>query len=579
MTERKIQAKPITARVRIRSTIDVGERDQHMITRIPSMQYRQPTLPSLAHVSKSEKYAQQIKELLRLNDILRIGLSLDEILQQIINSATMCTGFRALAMYLVDENGATLSPVAFSANIPEEDKRDMIEHPKPISLWGEIMRTEFQVSQSYFISHKQTPKAFDQMPGSVTMKVDERSEEQGRWHPNDMFFTPLYSVREESLLGFISLDDPENGAIPDQESTEIIELFASKAAMAIDNVRVFQERETERVLLEHGMSVFYSVLQKLQGGDFRVVSTSVDTKFQPMTDTINTAVSQLNNLLQNMRVVIKKANDGAHSMQIGVGSVTNDMLQQSLHMRNVSDATDLLKNVMGFIVGEMGELDRTVKEVVEVVARAQEEVDRSIEGMREVREMTKRSERSIKAFGESGQSLNETIEVLEDLAMRMHLVSLNTAIEANRAGESGQSFLAIAQELRTLASFNTEGVRKMRDAIGSMDQETMIVSQSIEKSMEQVVMQTELVTDGGVTLETARGELNKLSSQVQNMQLKTDGQLQSTQLITSSIADVLDLNERVTQHAQDLQGIAHHLAEMTQTLNSRISFLKLRGDE
>src|SRR5437762_6035646 len=91
------------------------------------------------------------------------------------------------------------------------------------------------------------------IPGAVDMSME--SYKPGGWHPEDMLIVPLFSPRQKKLLGVLSLDDPEDGKIPTVESMEVAELFANQAAIAIDNARIFQEREAEHRALEEGIAL------------------------------------------------------------------------------------------------------------------------------------------------------------------------------------------------------------------------------------------------------------------------------------------------------------------------------------
>lgn len=140
-------------------------------------------------------------------------------------------------------------------------------------------------------------------------------------------------------------------------------------------------------------------------------------------------------------------------------------------------------------------------EAMEVTSVGQQQLDRANEGMRQVREATMQSARAIKRLGESGQEINDTVMELTDLTARMNLLALNAAIEAVRAGEQGQGFAVIAQEIRALAAHSAEAARKVASRLHAIQSEVVMASQSIDTSIARVVVQCELVAQTGVALD------------------------------------------------------------------------------
>ncbi|HEV2656248.1 MAG TPA: hypothetical protein VGT82_14875 [Ktedonobacteraceae bacterium] len=203
MTERKLQTKYVPLRLRFRSPAEQvqWERENLIAARSPTI-----PLPDLSSASEMQKRAQQIKELIRLGNLLRADLGLNEVLQQIVASIVRCTGFRRLAVNLIDEANNYIATVA-CAGLTEEEEQMLRNAHDPIDKLTIFMRPEYRISQSYFISHEHT---YD-MPGTSVVKKITEDLSEGHWHPEDNFIVPLFSPREQKLLGMLSLDDPEDG--------------------------------------------------------------------------------------------------------------------------------------------------------------------------------------------------------------------------------------------------------------------------------------------------------------------------------------------------------------------------------
>ncbi len=570
MSGKKPQFKYIPLRVRFRSPNEypLTGREQAIATQNGSPHI----VPDLTQATAAERHAQQIKEVLRLGNLLRTNPGLDEALAQITHSIVAYTGFHMLNLRLIDASGRNLISTAF-AGISEEDQRILRQAPLEFETLVKLMRPEFRISQSYFISHEYTDVFVDKF---VVVNKTVSDYGDGGWHPEDSFFVPLYSPREQKLLGCLSLDDPEDGKIPTVESCEIVELFANLAAMAIDNAFISQERETERLALEQGVEALRDDLKLLTQGDLRLRVRSTHQKLQPLADAINAMVDEISSILHSMQDVTRAVDEHSHNVQRNSEALVQDTTQQELQINQISQVAIEVAHMMHTITERTAVLTTTAVEAEDVTAEAQMAVDRTVEGMGKVREATIQSARSMKELGESEQEINETIIALTDLTMRMHLLALNAAIEATRAGEHGQGFAVVAQEIRTLAVNCAEAARKVGNYIRVIQQETKAVSQRIEENTQQVVVQTELVNQASVALDAIGIVTERLKNLITRIFTAVEDQTQKSPQVINATKEILRMMENVTRHTQEMQQSSLYLVEHTDALRSRMAEIRLR---
>ncbi|GCE17982.1 hypothetical protein KDK_17820 [Dictyobacter kobayashii] len=530
---------------------------------------------TIANSSEKERYIHQTRELVRLCSLLRADLDLDEVLQQIVASTAACTGFRVLNINLLDQSGKMLSSAA-SIGLSEADVRTLRETPFPIESFINTMLPEFRISQSYFIPHSSYKEALVNVPVVIVKEKDKDIYESGQWHPEDFLSVPLYSPRKQELLGYLSLDDPEDGKVPTEEAVEVIELFANQAAIAIDNVRIFHEREAEHRALEASVTALSEQIQLLSKGDMRPRISSQHPRLQPVADTINLTIDRISAILHDMRAVAQAVDAHTQNVQQNSELLVHDTHIQEKQVDQISRTINDFAQMMNKISERAANLSKTAIDGVDVTNEAQNTVDRTVEGMSLVREATLQSARTMKNLSESGQEINETVAGMNDLTMRMHLLALNSAIEATRAGEHGQGFTVIAQEIRTLAMSSAEIARKVSSYIHTIQQETTKASQSVEQSTQEVVKQTELVMQTGVALDAIGVVTDQLTHLIDGICTTAESQVQGSQLVVSAITEILRMTGDVTRHMREMQQSTNRLVEFTDALRSRLTRIHLR---
>jgi methyl-accepting chemotaxis protein len=516
-----------------------------------------------------QQSALQIKEVLRLNDLVRTGQNLNEILSQVASSIARWTGFRAISLSRVE--GRSIRAVAF-AGLSEDDQRTLRNSSDSVDDFMKYMRQEFRISHSYYISHKHTiPSANITLVYSMSMD-DYRP---GGWHPDDLLFVPLYSSREQRLLGFISLDYPVDGQIPAQERIELIELFANQATLAIDNARLYEEREVEQQTLEKEMQFLRDRLEQVRRGDLRARVHATHPRLQPLVEVINNVIDEIGSILGSMQMVTQAVDEHARSVYRNSELLARDTRQQEQQVHQIASAVNEIAIMMHHISENAATLAKTALEAMDVTLEAQGAVDRAVDGMGKVREATLQSARTMKSLSESGQEINETVLLITDLTTRMHHLALNAAIEATRAGEHGQGFAVVAQEMRTLAVHGGEAARKIATYIRTIQHEMTAVSQSVEQNTQQVVMQTELVTQTGVALEAVSVTTEQFSDLIQNVCSIADSQSQGAQPVVNAVKEISRMTEGITQHMLGMQQSLEHLIELTNSLRSRMALLRI----
>jgi len=184
----------------------------------------------------AEAQRTQLEVLMRASARVRGDIALDEVLQSIARAMTNAGGFRRAAIYLLVE-GETLE-VRATVGLDVEEDEALRSNPVTLAEFAPAMQPEMLMSRSYFFDHRRfsIPAELD---AKLNTPAPDPDWEEGDWHAEDMLTVPLVAISGE-VLGLISLDEPNNGLVPDRAHVQALEFFAEQCSTAVQHAREFE---------------------------------------------------------------------------------------------------------------------------------------------------------------------------------------------------------------------------------------------------------------------------------------------------------------------------------------------------
>lgn len=521
-----------------------------------------------------ERRTRQLKEIVRLGNEMRAEIELDRILNQVVEGITSTLGFRAAALNLIHPDQTI--EVAATSGLNEAERQILLQSPPPLARLLSVMRPEFCVSHSYFISHEYKHLLDGiEFVSVYTPRVPSAQRKADAWNPDDALFVPLISPHEDRLLGVISLDQPEDGKIPSLETIEVIEMFASQAALAIVTSYLFQEREQERKALEGQLFELLYQLEQVRQGDLSVHIQLSGETLTPMTNSLNVVFETLSGLLTDARRASEVVSASAGESRTAAARMATSAQYQAQQIIAVSGAVGEMANSVQSIASIAHNATQVTQEGIRIAKEGREAAERAAEGMSAVREMAMQSVKKMKRLGESSQEIGEIVQMVSDFASQTTLLALNAAIEAARAGENGRGFAIVAQEIRNLATSSAEATKHIQARIKNIQTETNSVVVTIEHSNQQVVLQSELAAQAGAALQAVDAVTERIANAVKEINETATQQAEAAATISVSMSAIADITSQTHASTAQTQKTMDRLVEVAHSLLRSISAFKL----
>lgn len=155
--------------------------------------------------------------------------------------------------------------------------------------------------------------------------------------------------------------------------------------------------------------------------------------------------------------------------------LTNEVIKSGELTEKVSSRLEELKSITSSQVTAIAQSSAAVEEMISSVSslsRVSDSkrivLDRLLVNIKKGTEGINEMARSIRDIESSVESVNDLNQIIEDVAERTNLLSMNAAIEAARAGVAGKGFAVVSGEIKKLADQSQSNASEIKDTLNTI---------------------------------------------------------------------------------------------------------------
>lgn len=245
----------------------------------------------------------------------------------------------------------------------------------------------------------------------------------------------------------------------------------------------------------------------------------------------------------------------------------NTVTQQAASTNEVTAAAKQIFATAQELTGTMERVATSAGQTAAVAGESRQGLQ-SMEGaMRQLLGDTGAISTRLTAISEKANNIESIISTINKVADQTNLLSLNAAIEAEKAGEHGLGFAVVAREIRRLAD---------QTAVATLDIERMVreMHTAVSSGVMEMDKFVEQVRHGVSIVEQIGGQMSRIVEQVQDLTPQFDQVRQGVQAQSSGAEQISQAMAQLSEAASQTKAALHEFNTATVQLTDAVKDLR-----
>ncbi|MFZ4664868.1 MAG: methyl-accepting chemotaxis protein [Prochlorotrichaceae cyanobacterium] len=350
-----------------------------------------------------------------------------------------------------------------------------------------------------------------------------------------------------------------------QARTEEVQRLASQR----EQEAIQQRKQTEQ--LQRRVVELLLEIEGAQHGDLTVRARVTDDEMGSIADAFNATVSSLRQLVTQVQQVAQEVNLGAAESEASVSQLSVQALDQAESIATALRSVESMAQSIETVANSAMETARIAKEASTSASQGGVAMQQTVESIEELRSSVAETAKKVKRLTESSQEISKIVALISEISAKTNLLAFNASIEAVRAGEHGQGFRIVADEVRRLAERVSESTKDIEQLVSGIQLETAEVLTMMEKGTTQVVTSSKLVDQTRETLLSLVSISQKIDQFVQSISDSTHRQNEMSQQVSHTMQSIAQTAEGTSQESQQVCHSLKNLLAVAEALQASIA--------
>jgi twitching motility protein PilJ len=335
------------------------------------------------------------------------------------------------------------------------------------------------------------------------------------------------------------------------------------------------EQRQQKEKLEEAIYILIDEVSDATEGDLTVRANLDSMELSTVADLFNAIIDNLQEIAVEAKDSSSQVENSLKQNEIAIRSLAQQAIEEAEETRNTLMSVEQMSQSIQTVAQNADRAEQIVDDTYNTVLNSTNNMDLTVDSILNLRTTVGETAKKMKRLGESSQKISQAVSFIEEIALRTNILAINATVEAGRAGEYGEGFTIVAEQVAALAEQSAAATKEIATIVAAIQAETQEVNQAMESGTTQVVETTRLVESTKESLALVLEKSQAIDRLMESISESTVSQANTSQNVTSLMQKIAQLSETTSKSSQAVAQSIVETAQVAAKLQSTVAQFKV----